>query len=241
MAAKILTNAGNIPVDRRTKVSTPCDAWVPSCANATPALQDGTRLYLSSIVPRRSDIAAADHPPIRNPQDNQKLFAKTFDYLKYGDGVAIFPEGGSFTTPQLGELKHGASWAALEYAKNLREQGRAFSDGTELPAEFANPRDVVIVVAGISYTDKQKYRSSAVMKFGRTVSVEPYVEEFLRGGEEAKAAVKRLTGEVEGELRRVTVNAQGWDELHAANMARKMLWVNEHSLPLQYLRDIDQT
>lgn len=27
-------------------------------------------------------------------QDNQKLFAKTFDSFKYGECVAIFPEGG---------------------------------------------------------------------------------------------------------------------------------------------------
>lgn len=31
----------------------------------------------------------------RGEQDNQKLFAYTFDVLKWGECVAIFPEGGS--------------------------------------------------------------------------------------------------------------------------------------------------
>lgn len=51
--------------------------------------------------------------------------------------------------------------AALEYAKNIRDTGRALSTGGEVTKD---PVDVTICVAGISYTDKTKYRSSAVMK-----------------------------------------------------------------------------
>lgn len=45
-------------------------------------------------------------------------------------------------------LKDGASWAALEYAKNIRETGRALSTGGEVDED---PKDVTIVIAGIKY------------------------------------------------------------------------------------------
>lgn len=83
--------------------------------------------------------------------------------------------------PGLKEFKDGASWvrrrlhnlgrrptltsrtrqAALEYAKNIRDTGNALSDGG---FSADPPQNVVIVVAGISYTDKTKYRSSAVVQ-----------------------------------------------------------------------------
>ena len=64
---------------------------------------------------------------------------------------------------ELPTLKDGASWAALEYAKNLRDPAtRArFSDGSTCDKE---PVDVVICIAGIAYSDKTKYRASATME-----------------------------------------------------------------------------
>lgn len=75
-------------------------------------------------------------------------------------------------------LKDGASWAALEYSVNIRGaraagapeevgegnvkgKGRELSSGGEVKEE---PRDVTICVAGINFTDKTKYRSSAIMQ-----------------------------------------------------------------------------
>jgi len=69
----------------------------------------------------------------------------------------------SETVPHLSDLKDGASWAALEYAKNIRDpqSRRMTSDGHSTSAE---PQDVMICIAGIGYSDKTKYRSSAVME-----------------------------------------------------------------------------
>lgn len=69
----------------------------------------------------------------------------------------------SDTVHELPELKDGASWAALEYAKNLRDPAtsRILSNGKPLARE---PQDVVICIAGISYSDKTKYRACAVMQ-----------------------------------------------------------------------------
>ncbi|GAA6021477.1 hypothetical protein JCM10207_005771, partial [Rhodosporidiobolus poonsookiae] len=139
-----------------------------------------------------------------------------------------------FTLPS---LKDGASWAALEYAKNIRDprQRRALSDGGVSERE---PQDVVICVAGIAYSDKTKYRSCAVMEFGPNISVEPYVDEFLVS---PKTAVKKLTQRIFDEMSRVTVNAPDWESRHAATMARKVLWPDDRKLPLKHLREIDQT
>jgi len=40
------------------------------------------------------------------------------------------------------------------------------------------------------------------------METEPYVEEFLQG--DAKAAVKRMTKEIETRMKSVTVNADSW-------------------------------
>ena len=59
-------------------------------------------------------------------------------------------------------LKDGASWAALEYSVNIRrDDAKTLSDGTKIKSE---PQDVVVVVAGLNFTDKTKYRSSAMMQ-----------------------------------------------------------------------------
>ncbi|KAM0786004.1 hypothetical protein ACM66B_006822 [Microbotryomycetes sp. NB124-2] len=180
-------------------------------------------------------LDAGNIPVDRKTKDNQKLFATTFDVLKQGECVAVFPEGGSETMTALPPLKDGASWAALEYAANIRRTGKQLSDGTYVKHE---PQDVVICIAGINFTDKTKYRSSAVMQFGPPIHVAPYLDEFEI---DPKAAVKRLIRDIAAELTKLTINAPDWDTLHAATMARKMLWVDEQTIPLTSYRDIMQT
>lgn len=70
------------------------------------------------------------------------------------------------TEPHIQGVKDGVSWAALEYAKNIRTEG-------------GKGEDVAIVVAGISHTDKTRYRSSIVVHFSKPMSVKPYIDEFL--------------------------------------------------------------
>lgn len=188
-------------------------------------------------LPKKILLDAGNLPVDRKTKDNQKLFASSFDALKAGEAIAVFPEGGSDTVHELPELKDGASWAAFEYAKNLRDPAtsRTLSNGKPLDRE---PQDVVICIAGISYSDKTKYRACAVMQFGPNISVVPYIDEFLVS---PKTAVKKLTQRIREELIKVTVNAPDWDSRHAAMMARKILWPDDRKLPLRNLRDIDQT
>ncbi|GJN93991.1 hypothetical protein Rhopal_007054-T1 [Rhodotorula paludigena] len=187
-------------------------------------------------LPRTILLDAGNIPVDRKTKDNQKLFAATFDALKAGEAIAVFPEGGSETVHTLPALKDGASWAALEYAKNIRDPqaGHALSDGRTLERA---PVDVTLCIAGIGYSDKTKYRACATMEFGLNISVEPYVDEFLVS---PKSAVKKLTQKVHDELTKVTVNAPDWETRHAAMMARKVLWPDDRKLPLKHLRKMDQ-
>jgi hypothetical protein len=56
-----------------------------------------------------------------------------------------------------------------------------------------------------------------------------------------KSAVKKLTAAILEALTKVTVNAADFETLHAATMARRILWVGDRGLPLESLRDIGQT
>lgn len=85
-------------------------------------------------------------PVERKSKDRMILFKGTFDTLHKDKAVALFPEGTSYTEPRIMQVKDGAAWAALEYAKLQREQGNV-------------SKGVVIVPVAIVYTNKSKYRS----------------------------------------------------------------------------------
>lgn len=81
------------------------------------------------------------------------MFKGTFDVLALGEVVAVFPEGTSYTEPRIMQVKDGAAWAALEYMKWAAGDGQA---------KKAPPLSVI--PAGLVYTNKSKYRSSAVIE-----------------------------------------------------------------------------
>lgn len=74
-------------------------------------------------------------------------------------------------------------------------------------------------------------------RFGPSIAVTSYVDEFHS---DAKSAVKKLTFAIQEALKKVTVNSPDWESLNSANMARKILWVDDKSIPLKSLRDISQ-
>ena len=66
--------------------------------------------------------------------------------------MALFPEGTSYTGCKIMQVKDGAAWSALEYGKWLAGNGTR-----------GDP--VAIVTATIVYTNKSKYRSSAIIEY----------------------------------------------------------------------------
>lgn len=100
----------------------------------------------------------------------------------------------------------------------------------------------MIVPAGITYTDKSKYRSSAIIEYGPPIHVAEYKERFLSGKDgEARAAVKALTHAIEQAMIQLTINAPNWEALLAARTARDLLWESWRGINLDDFRPVGQT
>ena len=95
--------------------------------------------------------SAGNIPVDRKAKDRRQLFGGTFKTLARAEAVAVFPEGTSYTEPRIVQVKDGASWAALEYAKWANENPDKVRPGAERAR---------IVTAAIVYTNKTKYRSN---------------------------------------------------------------------------------
>lgn len=52
-------------------------------------------------------------PVDRTTKNNKLLYAATFEVLKLGEAVAVFPEGTSHTLPRLGTFKDGTSFVRI--------------------------------------------------------------------------------------------------------------------------------
>ncbi|CAK5265816.1 unnamed protein product [Mycena citricolor] len=155
-------------------------------------------------------------PVDRRSKDRRVLLRGTIEALEKGWAVALFPEGTSYTEPRIMQVKDGAAWAALEYARMAKEK-RERGEGSG--------QQVKIVPAAIVYTDKTKYRSNVVVEYSPAISMEPFLEQFCSDEEgAAKAAVKRLTRAVEASLVSTTINGPDWDTLYVARMARDIMW-----------------
>ena len=119
---------------------------------------------------------------------NRETFAKARALLQRGGSIAIFPEGTTHSDPQLRELKTGAARIAL---------------GCGCPTMF-------VVPTGIYYTEKETFRSAAMVAFGTPIDVN--TEPVDENGEPDPDSVERLTKDIERALDEVTLQADS----HAA-------------------------
>ena len=51
-------------------------------------------------------------PVDRKTKNNAQLYAATYEVMRLGESVAVFPEGTSHTLPRLGTFKDGASFVS---------------------------------------------------------------------------------------------------------------------------------
>ncbi|PFH44974.1 hypothetical protein AMATHDRAFT_164245 [Amanita thiersii Skay4041] len=187
-------------------------------------------LFINPVL-RYILYSSGNIPVDRKSKDRQILFRGTFDALKKGQAVALFPEGTSYTEPKIMQVKDGAAWAALEYLAWL-----------QCNPEKAPLGDVQVIPVSIVYTNKSKYRSAVVMEFGRPITMDAYKEEFFSEAEGSRrSAVKRLTYAIRSALVELSINAPDWDTLYVARMARDMLWEGEKSIDLDDFVVVSQT
>ncbi|KAI8054319.1 hypothetical protein BDF22DRAFT_775092 [Syncephalis plumigaleata] len=163
-------------------------------------------------------------PVDRRSKNNTDLFAGTLATLRNNGVMAIFPEGTSYTLPHIMELRDGLSWAskgvALEHALEMEEAGKAKNTASIIPS-------------GITYVHKQKWRSMVIIHFGRPIDVSSHLIEFKT---DKRSAVKRLTRDLDKELRKVTINAPDWDTMHASEIAYTLLIPEDANPEIQRLK-----
>ena len=82
------------------------------------------------------------------------LFHETFQALDAGEVIGLFPEGTSYTEPEIAQVKDGAAWVALEYAR-----WRSKREDKDDQAEPSKSRKLVVIPVGIVYSDKARYQS----------------------------------------------------------------------------------
>ncbi|KAI9470690.1 MAG: hypothetical protein EXX96DRAFT_531112 [Benjaminiella poitrasii] len=157
-------------------------------------------------------------PVYRGSRDHEALYKATFDVFDLNESLVVFPEGTSHTLPRLGPLKHGTSFVTLEYAQSLRDKPRLNKYGQY-------PKPAAILPVGIVYTDKSKYRSVAIVRFGKPIQVDKYLSDFDK---DPKATAKKVTQELEDALIALTTNAHDRSIRNGATVAREMLFPNEY-------------
>lgn len=128
----ILSSSGSIPVrrsaDLNTSASTPAGNGDAKASNGVDASKDA---HLS-------------------------LFRETFQALDAGEVIGVFPEGTSYTEPEIAQVKDGAAWVALEYTRwQLEHAQKEKCPG----AKTSETRKLVVIPVGIVYSDKARYQS----------------------------------------------------------------------------------
>lgn len=154
-------------------------------------------------------VRAMDSLPVYRRQDegedvtkNEETFVAARHLLRRGGTIGICPEGVSHNAPGLRPIKTGAARIALA----------SVSTG-EVP-------NLQIVPAGLYYTSKTHFRSSALLYFGKPIDVKPV--QLERNGTPSREAVRELSGEIEKALRDVIVDAQHEEALQTIARAERI-------------------
>lgn len=154
-------------------------------------------------------VRAVDSLPVYRRQDegedvsrNQETFMVARKLLASGGTIGICPEGASHDEPRLLPIKTGAARIALA----------AVSTGEVV--------DLKIVPAGLYYTSKTKFRSAALLYFGKPIEVTPITLEA--DGDPPRSAVRELSGKIECALREVILEAEHEEALQTIARAEKI-------------------
>ncbi|EGD82651.1 hypothetical protein PTSG_03309 [Salpingoeca rosetta] len=141
--------------------------------------------------------------------DHSVAYQLVYQAFHNNECVAIFPEGGSHDRPELLPLKAGAAVMALG----------AMAD---------NCKPIKVVPVGLNYFHGHRFRSRALVDFGRPIEVEPHlVEEYKAGGERRRTAIATLMSTITEALNSVTITAPDYDELRLLWAIRR-LYKPEH-------------
>lgn len=136
--------------------------------------------------------------------DNNSVFQHVFDHLNDGNVLGMFPEGGSHDRPDLLPLKPGVAIMALGAA-----------------AKSEDPDAIIHVIpVGMNYFHPHKFRSRAVIEFGKPIKVNKELGERYK--ESPHEEVAKLLDIITLGLKEVTVTCMDYDTLMALQAARRL-------------------
>ncbi|HKO44755.1 MAG TPA: 1-acyl-sn-glycerol-3-phosphate acyltransferase [Pyrinomonadaceae bacterium] len=154
-------------------------------------------------------VRAMDALPVYRHQDeggdiskNSETFVAARKLLGRGGTIGICPEGVSHDEKRLRPIKTGAARIALGAVSTGEVSG------------------LQIVPAGLYYTSKTKFRSEALLYFGKPIDVEPVALEA--GDVPPRAEVRELSSRIENALREVMLDAHHEEALHTVRRAEKI-------------------
>jgi 1-acyl-sn-glycerol-3-phosphate acyltransferase len=154
-------------------------------------------------------VKALDSLPVYRRQDegqdvtrNEETFIAARKLLANGGTIGICPEGVSHDEPGLRPIKTGAARISLA----------AVSTG--------EVNELKIVPAGLYYTSKTSFRSSALLYFGTPLTVHPVKLEA--DGSPPRDAVRQLSKEIEEALRAVILDARQEEALQTIARAERI-------------------
>jgi glycerol-3-phosphate O-acyltransferase/dihydroxyacetone phosphate acyltransferase len=125
---------------------------------------------------------------------NDATFEASYEVLKEGAVIFIFPEGVSYTAPHIQPLRTGIARLALGFFKRTGI----------MP---------LIQPVGLNYVHKDKFRSSVLIHYGTPL-------QWSAAEAEQPNAVDILTKEVEARLSSLTINAPTFESLILIGLGR---------------------
>jgi glycerol-3-phosphate O-acyltransferase/dihydroxyacetone phosphate acyltransferase len=153
----------------------------------------------------------------QDPAKNQETFIAARKLLARGGTIGICPEGVSHDEPGLRPIKTGAARISLA----------AVATG--------EVRELKIVPAGLYYTSKTSFRSSALLYFGIPLTVNPVKLE--PDGNPPRDAVRQLSTEIEQALRAVILDARHEEARQTIARAERIFSAEQQSRANDSLKD----
>ncbi|MFL5391929.1 MAG: lysophospholipid acyltransferase family protein [Myxococcales bacterium] len=179
-----------------------------------PRMLAKSTLWKNPVI--RPFVEGAQAIPVYRRQDqvdtagNEQMFEATHQVLISGGAIAIFPEGRSHNEPRLQPLKTGLARIVLG-------------------AERKHPGlGVRIVPVGLTFDEKEAFRSRALVQVGEPIDPAPEAE----GGADDPAAVRSLTARVNRGLEEVTLNYPSWEEAWLIGRAAELYGRAELDVPV---------
>ncbi|PHZ13219.1 glycerol-3-phosphate/dihydroxyacetone phosphate dual substrate-specific sn-1 acyltransferase [Rhizopus microsporus ATCC 52813] len=155
--------------------------------------------------------------------DQDTVYERVYSELNNGQCITIFPEGGSHDRVEMLPLKAGVTIMALGAM-----------------AKYPG-LDVKIVPCGLNYFHAHKFRSRAVIEFGKPITISPdLVEQFKKGGQAKREACSSLLDTIFYALKSVTVNTPNEQTLMVIQAARRLYKPAHRRLHIAQVVDLNR-